>query len=551
MALALELDVEPVLSGGTLELTASDAPPGETVHFVVGLNGTAGGPCPAFLGGACLDVESPIILGSAAANLAGVATLSGVVPESLSAWELDFQAAHGGSTPAVSTAVHTTLLLSAAQAVGQWSGEGADDWAGRSLASAGDMDANGTPDLLIGALWHDGAGVNAGVVYLVHDPTPGPLRSLSAADARFDAEGGHDAAGQAIAGGGDLNGDGFDDLVIAADAEDSAGFNAGAIYFLYGPVTDDVALADADVKALGEAEFDLAGVSVDLVPDVNGDGTSEAFIGARYHDESFDDAGSAYLVHGTGHTGDWSLSWAHAELLGEAAGDWAGIRVASGGDPDGDGTPDLLVGARYEDTAGVDAGAAYLVSGTTTGTVSLADARAKLLGEEAGDRVSAVATAGDVDGDGLDDLLIGQFHEPGDLAAGAAYLVRGPVSGDLDLATADARIDGVPGDNLGYWVDTAGDVNADGFADILVSAPYDATGGVEAGAARLFLGPISGTVPAASAHATWIGNAGDWTGLIVPIGDVDGDGLDDLAIGMAHAGAADQGAVGLILGADL
>ena len=157
----------------------------------------------------------------------------------------------------------------------------------------------------------------------------------------------------------------------------------------------------------------------------------------------------------------------------------------------GDGFDDLLVGARYQNAGGTQAGAAYLVLGPVTGTVDLAAADAKLVGEESEDLAGfSVSSAGDVNGDGFDDLLVGAYGQDAcDLDAGAAYLVLGPVTGTVDLAAADAKLVGEePGDWAGYTLSYSGDVNGDGLGDFLVGAGQNDEGGVDAGAAYLILG---------------------------------------------------------------
>jgi hypothetical protein len=152
-------------------------------------------------------------------------------------------------------------------------------------------------------------------------------------------------------------------------------------------------------------------------------------VGAPYNDAGGARAGAAYLVLGSATPGDLALSAANATFSGEAAYDDAGDSVSGAGDVDGDGFDDLLVGARYNDANGIDAGAAYLVLGSATpGDLTLSAADAKYSGEAAYDYAGySVSGAGDVDGDGLDDLVVGAYgDDAGGASAGAAYLVLAP-----------------------------------------------------------------------------------------------------------------------------
>jgi hypothetical protein len=217
-------------------------------------------------------------------------------------------------------------------------------------------------------------------------------------------------------------------------------------------------LAQADAKLVGEEIDDIAGWSVSGAGDMDGDGHDDLLIGAEGNGDS---QGAAYLVLGPV-TGTLDLALAHAKLLGQE-GDGATESVSGARDVDGDGHEDLLVGAPYNDDVALNAGVAYLVLGPVTGTLDLALADATLLGEEMYDRAGAsVSDAGDVDGDGHDDLLIGAPQDTV-LAPGAAYLVLGPATGVRDLSLADAKFYGeVATDKAGISVSGAGDVNGDG-----------------------------------------------------------------------------------------
>ena len=434
-------------------------------------------------------------------------------------------------------------------------GEDADDLAGYRVSWAGDVNGDGLDDLAIGARESAAAGIYSGSAYLVLGPISADS-SLASAQAIFRGETYGDYAGSSVVGVGDLDADGYADLLVGSSGQDSGGGNAGAVYLIHGPVTGTMSLSSADARLTGEDGGDQAGWAAAAAGDVDGDGVDDMLVGAFGNDLGGANSGLAYLVLGPV-TADASLSTAHARLLGEDAGDTAGSSVASAGDVDGDGLDDLLVGAPASDLGGSGSGAAYLVLGPVTGDLGLASADARLIGDASDEAGRSVASAGDVDGDGLDDLLVGA---PGcDVSgtdAGAAYLFLRAVSGDVALSGADARLLGESaGDAAGGSVGGAGDVDADGFDDVLVGALYHATSVGDGGAAYLLLGPVSGDHSLADADAGLMGQAAsDEAGSSVGLsGDTNGDGYDDLVVGAQSNDTAgsDAGAVYLVLGGGL
>jgi hypothetical protein len=443
-----------------------------------------------------------------------------------------------------------TIDLSTADA--RWTGEASDSYGGRVVASAGDVDGDGYDDLLVGANLHDGVGADSGAAYLIYGPVTGD-ESLADADAIFDGEAAGDWAGRAVASAGDVDDDGYDDILISAILNDEGGNNAGATYLFYGPVYGRMSLAAADAKLIGEASGDYSGRSVDSAGDANGDGYDDILIGAHLNDAGATSAGATYLVHGPVY-GDVDLANADARFIGEAAGDHVGRPMSSAGDVNADGIQDFLIGAHFEASVGYRSGAVYLLYGPMSGDIDLSTAHTKFVGEAEGDMAGSwVAAAGDVDGDGFDDILIGADGESSAGAeAGAAYLLYGPFGpGTFGLgAAADVKLTGeAAGDHAGWSVAGAGDVDNDGYDDILVGAYLQDGGGTDSGAGYLLYGPIDGDLSLGDADVKFVGeSAGDSAGCFVSsAGDQDGDGYDDIAIG-AFGVSNDTGAAYVIYG---
>ena len=291
---------------------------------------------------------------------------------------------------------------------------------------AGDVNNDGYDDMLVGARQADvSTNANAGTAYLIYGPASSG--SLSGASAILQGINAQDFAGYGVAGNGDVNGDGYGDVLVNAYRADDAAYNAGTTYLMSGPLTGTLSLSTADAAITGENSSDQAGSVLDMAGDINGDGYGDIILGAQHYDDGANtDAGAVYIVLGPA-TGTIALSSADAKLTGEGASDFAGRSVAQAGDVNGDGNDDVFIGAKKNDNNGTDAGAAYLLLGPVSGTASLSTADAIFEGASAGDEAGiAVANAGDVDNDGNLDMLVGAYLESTNGSqAGAAYLILG------------------------------------------------------------------------------------------------------------------------------
>ncbi len=367
-------------------------------------------------------------------------------------------------------------------------GEEEGDYLGFSVAGVGDLDGDGYADLAVGA-WHQGAD-DRGAAYVIHGPVSGRV-SLGQRGVKLSGVAAEDYAGFSVDGAGDMDGDGYPELVVGAHHVDTAGEDAGAVYLIRGPILQDLELSEADAILLGEEATDRAGRGVRGGGDADGDGLTDLLVGAHGQDAGAEDAGATYVVLGPVE-GTLSLADADARILGRSPFDESGRSLAWAGDCDGDGHDDVLVGAWGESSVERFAGAAYLLRGPFEGDISVQEASLKVFGESAGDRAAiSVGEAGDLDGNGRSDLLVGAWtvDGPGGQDQGAVYVLLCPVEGTFNLGAADARLlGGSPGERAGLSVRTAGDVDADGYDDLLVGANRESTGGVDAGAAYLLLG---------------------------------------------------------------
>jgi hypothetical protein len=421
--------------------------------------------------------------------------------------------------------------------------------AGSALAAT-DLSGDGALDLLVGASRVDDVGTLLGQVWIHPGAIPGGEQDLNNGyPYQGDVDGG--LFGASVAGVGDANSDGYNDFVVGAPGVvAAASTGVGKIYFFAGPLSAG-SRTPADALVTLVAEQTQASIGVAMVAgDVTGDGVVDLIIGAEGAPTDTTSFGGFWVVSRTVDF-DTDLEEAGTWFSEESKGDGTGTVLAIVGDTDGDGLNDLVAGAPNWGQSVPEAGRVVLLLGPPPSAGgSVVDADASVDGQTPTGAFGRSLAGGDLDGDGHADLVVGA-RDDGDYSsfAGAAYVFLGPISEDAALGDAMTVVygDGTS-DDVGTGLAVV-DLDGDGAPELAVTDP---AGGAGTGGAGVWFGPpASGAYKASDADRFYSApNAGDGgAAVLLGTGDLGADGTNDLVLGLPSWQTADyNGAVSIIQG---
>lgn len=396
---------------------------------------------------------------------------------------------------------------------------------GASVASAGDVNGDGYADVIVGAPSYKNGQDREGRIYVFHGSASG-LKPLPAWT--FESNIAECELGWSVASAGDINGDGFDDVLAGSEFCSTSikpENREGRVYLFLGT---SAGLSPTYAWMIQGGGFDESlGWSIASAGDVNKDGYADVIIGAPWASYPEGHEGRVYVFYGSASglktTADWTA---------ESNVPWSdfGQSVASAGDVNGDGFDDAIIGHGNMSNPESGEGRAYVYLGSATGLSAMP--AWKYENNRAGTALGeSVASAGDVNGDGFSDVIVGGFrYSNPDEREGVAYLFMGSASGPSLTPNWQAEGNQAYAE-YGQSVASAGDVNKDGFDDVLVGAPWYSHGENNEGRAFLYYGSASGLLPSPVYTTESNQERANLGYSVACAGDVNGDGIADIIVG--------------------
>jgi len=408
-----------------------------------------------------------------------------------------------------------------------WSAEGNQDSSdfGNSVAGVGDVDGDGYSEVVVGAYHYDVVGLSEGKAFLYK----GSAAGLSATEV-WDVDGGQDVAdlGNFVSPAGDINADGYADVLIGvSNYNGGTGHGQGRALLFLGSSTG--LATSAEWTQDGPVSSSAFGATVSDAGDVNGDGFGDIIIGAPNFTNDQTLEGAAFLYYGSSDVTESVASW---DVAGGSSGDEFGFSARTAGDVNGDGFGDVIIGAPGFDNGESNEGAAFVYHGSAAGPALVPDWTVES-DQEAADFGTSVSYAGDMNGDGFDDVIVGApfFETVPDESWGKVFVYPGSASGlSTTPSWTETGTDDLRG--FGHGVSDAGDMNGDGYGDVIVGSSTPLPPLTDS--ARVYLGSPSWSPTVRTLDELLDTLSESILDVVSSAGDVNGDGFSDVIAGDSH-----------------